>query len=74
MDEQFKRLRLDIGKLIKAKRKEIAISQEELAFQADIDRTYVSQLERGIGNPSLHILYKVAKALQLPMETLFTQR
>lgn len=39
------------------------MSQEQLAFNAEIDRTYVSQIERSVINPSLLILYKVAAAL-----------
>ena len=41
------------------------MSQEELAFNAEIDRTYISQLERGIANPSLLILSRVANALDV---------
>ena len=39
------------------------LSQEQLAFDADIDRTYVSQIERAVINPSLLVLHKVAMAL-----------
>jgi transcriptional regulator with XRE-family HTH domain len=39
------------------------LSQEQLAFDADIDRTYVSQIERSVINPSLLVLHKVAVAL-----------
>ena len=39
------------------------MSQEQLAFDAEIDRTYVSQIERSVINPSLLVLHKVANAL-----------
>ena len=39
------------------------MSQEALALQAEVDRTYVSQLERGIANPSLLVLYRLASVL-----------
>ena len=39
------------------------VSQEQLAFDAEIDRTYVSQIERSVINPSLLVLHKVAVAL-----------
>jgi transcriptional regulator with XRE-family HTH domain len=39
------------------------LSQEALAFDADIDRTYVSQIERAVINPSLLVLYKIGKVL-----------
>lgn len=39
------------------------VSQEQLAFDAEVDRTYVSQIERSVINPSLLVLHKVAVAL-----------
>ena len=39
------------------------ISQERLAAEAGVDRTYVSRLERKIENPSIGILDKIAEAL-----------
>jgi len=39
------------------------ISQENLAVDADVDRTYISRLERGIENPTMKTLDKLAKAL-----------
>lgn len=43
------------------------LSQETLAAQAGLHRTYVSQLERGLKNPSLQTLYKLAKVLKLSL-------
>ncbi|PUE38816.1 hypothetical protein B9Z34_10650 [Limnohabitans sp. Hippo3] len=45
----------------------MGITQEELADRAGIDRTYASQLERAIANPSLTVLCKVADALDLTL-------
>lgn len=39
------------------------ISQEALAVDASIDRTYVSRLERGLENPTVVVLERLAKAL-----------
>lgn len=39
------------------------LSQEELAHLADIDRTYVSSLERGVYSPTLDVVERLAKAL-----------
>lgn len=50
---------------VKRHRKLAGISQEELAFQCEIDRTYISKLERGVANPSLLILARVAKVLKV---------
>jgi len=52
---------------IKAKRKLLGISQEQLSDIADIDRTYASQLERAIANPSLSVICRVAEALDLTL-------
>ena len=60
-----------LGKVISALRKQAAISQEELAFRASIDRTYISQIERGVGNPSLLVIFKIAQALKIPINLLF---
>ena len=42
-------------------------SQEEMAHQADIHRTYVSDLERCARNPSIEVIERVAKALNVKM-------
>lgn len=60
-----------LGKVIGALRKDAGISQEELAFRASIDRTYISQIERGVGNPSLLVIFKIAQALKVSMNSLF---
>jgi len=39
------------------------LSQEAMALEADIDRTYASQIERGIGNPSLKVICSIAAVL-----------
>jgi transcriptional regulator with XRE-family HTH domain len=46
------------------------MTQEELAFEADIDLTYVGGIERGRRNPSLMVLARVAKALPVPLQKL----
>ncbi len=50
------------------------LSQEELAFRAGLDRTYVSQIERGIGNPSVLILIKIADTLGVEVQELLVKR
>jgi transcriptional regulator with XRE-family HTH domain len=49
------------------------ITQEELAFLAEIDRTYASQIERAIANPSLGIICAVADALGTTYEKLMAE-
>ncbi|WP_049631207.1 helix-turn-helix domain-containing protein [Cellvibrio sp. pealriver] len=48
---------------IKSIRKQINLSQEQLALMANIDRSFISRLERGIANPSYLILLQLASAL-----------
>lgn len=52
-----------VGKNVRHFRELKGISQEELAFDADLHRTYVSGVERGIRNPSVLIVAKLAAAL-----------
>jgi transcriptional regulator with XRE-family HTH domain len=47
------------------------LSQEVLAVDAEIDRTYVSRLERGVENPTVAVLERLAKALSANIEELF---
>jgi transcriptional regulator with XRE-family HTH domain len=47
------------------------LSQEMLAVDAGIDRTYVSRLERGLENPSVAVLEKLARALASNIEEFF---
>lgn len=47
------------------------MTQEVLADKCDIDRTYISGIERGIRNPSLDAIEAVAKALGVPVRDLF---
>jgi transcriptional regulator with XRE-family HTH domain len=47
------------------------ISQEALAVDAAIDRTYVSRLERNLENPTVAVLERLAAALRCPIADLF---
>jgi transcriptional regulator with XRE-family HTH domain len=57
-----------VGKNVRRLRLQKGLTQEELAFEAEIDLTYVGGIERGRRNPSLMVLARIAKALgvQLP--------
>ena len=56
-------IRRRAGLNIKRARAAKGWSQEELADQAGVHRTYVSGLERGVRNPTIVVLEKMAKAL-----------
>lgn len=64
MNREFRKVRTLLAANVRAKRTELAMSQEDLAFEAEIDRTYVSQIERATINPSLLVLCKLAEALR----------
>lgn len=53
------------GRVLRAKRKEGGLSQEALALEAGIDRNFVSLMERGLNQPSLTTIFKLARALKL---------
>ncbi len=46
-------------------------SQEDLALEADVNKNYISDLERGSRNPTVKVLEKIAKALQISLSELF---
>ncbi|MBD2447395.1 helix-turn-helix transcriptional regulator [Nostoc sp. FACHB-152] len=59
------------GKAVRRRRRELDLSQEQLAEQAGLHRTYISNLERGELNPSLETIEKLANALSLSIPALF---
>ena len=58
------------GKALRQRRKEIGLSQEKLAEICELDRTYISMLERGIHQPSLTIFLRLAHALEISPSSL----
>ncbi|MFW9882673.1 MAG: helix-turn-helix domain-containing protein [Candidatus Thorarchaeota archaeon] len=54
-----------IGKNIRAFRKKKRISQEELAFKANLDRSYIGSVERGERNVAVLNIKKIAAALRI---------
>ena len=53
------------GLVINRMRKELGLSQEALADEASLDRTFISQLETGTKQPSLTTIFRLAAALQV---------
>lgn len=58
---------------VKARRKDLELSQESFADACEIDRTYASQIERGIANPSLEVLCRIADTLGLSLTDLLSR-
>lgn len=61
------------GTAVRARRKGLGISQEELADRAGLHRTYVADVERGARNLSLESIVRLAQALETSLPTLFSQ-
>lgn len=58
------------GRALREAREKAGVSQEELALACDIDRTYVSLLERGLRQPTLATLLGVSSQLNVDAEEL----
>lgn len=70
-DNQLNEVLDTIGKNIVSRRKELNLTQEDLAFTADIDRTYIGYIENGKQNVTVSVLCKIANALNINIKDLF---
>lgn len=59
-----------VGRNVRQARQKAGLSQEALADKAGIDRTYVSGVERGVRNPTVTVLARLAGALGVPVAAL----
>ena len=59
-------IRKQVGRNVRRIRRERNWSQEELAFESGLHRTYISGIERGARNPTLLVLRQLADALSVP--------
>lgn len=58
------------GEVLRRAREKAGMTQEKLAFDADIDRTYISRLENDRMSPTLDTLFRISDALGVPAATL----
>ncbi len=63
-----------LGALIREQRKLARLSLRDLAGMSRVSNAYLSQVERGIHEPSLRVLRAVAEALDVPLETMVPAR
>ena len=63
-----------LGLNVRDLRRQQRLSQEELAHRADMDRSYISDLERGVRNPSVKALGRIAEALGVSPDALLRPR
>jgi len=62
----------EVVKRIVSERKKQNITQERLAAMSDVDRTHMGLIEQGRRRPTLSTIYKLAGALGISLEKLFT--
>ena len=63
-EETSRRWACAVVDAVRARRGELQLSQERLAYAAKLDRTYISGVERGVKNPTIQTLRKIAHALE----------
>lgn len=61
------------GKVLRQKRKEAGLTQEQLSYEAEIQRNYVSLIERGIHQPTIAVIFKLANALNCTPSSLVAE-
>ncbi len=63
----------EVGSFIREQRERANLSLRRLAERAGVSNPYLSQIERGIRNPSAEILKRLSRALEISAETLYTR-
>jgi transcriptional regulator with XRE-family HTH domain len=64
-----------VGRNVRRIREELGLSQEQLAFETELHRTYISGVERGVRNPTVLVIDRFAAALRVsPHELLMPDR
>lgn len=60
-----------VGKRIAELRKEVGLTQEQLAIKTNLDRTFIGYIEKGDRSPSVETANKIARALGVKIEDIF---
>ena len=63
-----------VGERVRELRKQLSLSQEALAYKAEVDRTYMTDVENGRRNVSLEILEKIVGALEVSFTEFFNSK
>ncbi|MDZ4659157.1 MAG: helix-turn-helix transcriptional regulator [Bythopirellula sp.] len=61
------------GDILKKARLKAGMTQEQLAFEADVDRTFLSRLENNRMSPTLETLFRLSDALGVPASLLIAR-
>ncbi len=64
-------IKKEFGLRLRKLRKEKGFSQDQFAFETEINVSTISRIERGIHNPRLVTLYQLAEALNIEVKELF---
>ena len=64
-------VKVKIGQRIKVLREKIQMSQKDLAYSADLDRSYIASVENGSHNISIVNIEKIATALEVTLKEFF---
>lgn len=59
------------GPAVRRHRELLRLSQEALAERSGIDRTYISGVERGVRNPTLDVMQRIARGLGVDLDVVF---
>ena len=70
MDEQEKLLRKNIADKLRIYRAKERLSQEQLAEKANLTQTYIYKIENEMVNPSIFVIFKLSKALNVSIDSL----
>jgi len=62
-----------LGEELRRAREAAGLSQEQLAFRANLDRSYVSQLENGHKSPTVNVLFRICDALGVRPSEIFAR-
>ena len=65
-----KKILKNLGSRVKYFRHQKGISQEALAFQIGVDRTYIGAIEQGLRSPSIYCLFVLSNALDISLKDL----
>ena len=60
-----------LGKVLKELREQKGMSQQELGDYSDVDRSFISRIERGIGTPSVSVVFKMCALLEVKPSEFF---
>ena len=62
-----------LGELLRKARLSAGMTQEQLALRANVDRSYLSEIERDVRHPTVQMLLKLCRAMNVPAANMIAQ-